>query len=392
MTKIDAISTRFVIDVPDRTIQDLWQRLARTRWPVGHSGGEWEFGASLPFLHEVHDHWQNRYDWRQNEARLNAFSHYKARIAPGRDIHYVVEKGSGTSPKPLLMIHGWPGSFVELLHLVEPLAHPERFGGSPEAGYTVIIPSLPGFGFSDPTPAPTTPAAIGKDLRNLMVEVLGFPRFLIHGGDWGTAIATQMGLHFPTLIEALHLTMVGGTPVLDSGPDLTVEELTWKRHDTEWRVKEGAYVLMQAAKPQSLSVGMTDSPMGLAAWILEKFHGWTCPAAKTIAPVPFTWDDLLTNLMIYWINGIATSNSLYTSVYDPQLLISYDRRVAIPTRVLAFPQDLAGPAPSTWADRVYADCSYAIAPTGGHFPGLEQPAMLAADIRTFFDSLKVNGR
>lgn len=374
----------FKLEVSDAVLDDLRDRLSKVRWPQAHDGPAWALGTSLPFMKTVRDYWLGHYDWRENEKWINGFSHHRVEIDEGRRLHYVIELGSGSSPRPLLMSHGWPGSFVELLHVIEPLAHPERFGGDAEDGFTVVVPSLPGYGFSDHTSRPTTPTNIASDFRRLMIDVLGFDHFLAHGGDWGSVITTRLGLEHADVVQAIHITMVGGVPDM-TGPELTPAERAWIATDRKWRSQEGAYAALQGSKPQTVSFGLTDSPIGLAAWILEKFRSWTDPTSESVVPEPLAWDDLLNNVMVYWIAGISTANSLYSSAsMTKRFAVSWDRRVTVPARLLLFPNDLSEPPPRSWAERLYARLTIGQASKGGHFPGLEQPALLADDIRNWF--------
>jgi pimeloyl-ACP methyl ester carboxylesterase len=373
----------FLIAVPDDALLDLRERLARTRWPNEPRGPAWSYGTSLAYMREVADYWSSRYDWRRAEVELNSHTHYKANI-DGKQVHFLVEIGSGPAPMPLLLTHGWPGSIVEFLDIIDPLAHPELHGGKLEDAFTVIAPSLPGYGFSDPPDAPISPRDIGHIWHKLMSQVLGATRYVAQGGDWGAVVTSWLALDHPGALAAIHLNMVGLRPALGAGaPPPTPEEQAYFTAAQRRREREIAYQQIQGTKPQTLSYGLTDSPIGLAAWILEKFHGWTIPGQG--APPPFAIDRLLTNVMLYWLAGINGANWLYCSIVDgTAAALKPGERVAVPTGLCLFPNDLLMPPPRSWVERAYNVAQYRVAPSGGHFPALENGPLLIQDMRCFF--------
>jgi pimeloyl-ACP methyl ester carboxylesterase len=373
----------FRITVPDETLVDLKERLARTRWPIEPTGPAWRYGASLAYMREVADYWGSRYDWRQAEAELNTHSHFKASIG-GKQVHFLAEIGSGPAPLPLLLTHGWPGSIVEFLDIIAPLAHPELHGGKVEDAFTVIAPSLPGYGFSDPPDAPITPRDIAHIWHALMSETLGATRYVAQGGDWGSVVTSWLALDHPGALAAIHLNMVGLRPALVAGgPPPTPAERAYFNLAQQRREHEIAYQQIQGTKPQTLSYGLTDSPIGLAAWILEKFHGWTIPGQD--APPPFALDRLLTNIMLYWLAGINGANWLYCSIMDgTAATLKGGERVDVPTGLCLFPNDLLLPPPRSWVERAYNVAQYRVAPSGGHFPAMENGPLLVGDMRSFF--------
>jgi pimeloyl-ACP methyl ester carboxylesterase len=374
----------FTLQVPDRVLADLKERLARTRLPdTEPKGTPWRYGTSLAYMRDVVDQWQNRYDWRRWEARINEFSHHKTTIG-GKKIHFILEHGSGDRPIPLLLTHGWPGSFVEFLDIIEKLAHPERFGGDINDAFTVVAPSLPGYGFSDPPDVPMGPREIAPIWSTLMTEVLGCERYVAQGGDWGAVITSWLALDHPKHLQAIHLNMLGMRPFVGKdSPPLSDEEKTWIERAQARRGQITAYQQIQGTKPQTLAYGLTDSPAGLAAWILEKFHGWTIPDED--APPPFDIDRLLTNVMLYWIGGINAANWIYVSIVEgTSAALKAGEYVNVPTAVLLFPNDLATPAPEAWIRRAYNLAQRNIADRGGHFPAMENGDMLVSDMRSFF--------
>jgi microsomal epoxide hydrolase len=378
----------FTLQVPDQVLADLKQRLARTRLPdTEPKAAPWQYGTSLAYMRDVVDHWLNRYDWRKWEARINTFSHHKTTIG-GKKIHFILEPGSGSNPLPLLITHGWPGSFVEFLDIIEKLAHPERFGGDSRDAFTVIAPSLPGYGFSDPPDAPIGPRDIAPIWSTLMTEVLGCQRYVAQGGDWGASITSWLALDHPKNLQAIHLNMIGLRAYVGKDtPPLSDEEKAWIERAQARRGQISAYQQIQGTKPQTLAYGLTDSPAGLAAWILEKFHGWTIPD-EDAAP-PFDIDKLLTNVMLYWIGGINAANWIYVALVDgTAAALKAGEYVNVPTGVLLFPKDLASPPPETWIRRAYNLAQRNVSDRGGHFPAMENGDMLVSDMRTFFRSYR----
>ncbi|MDB5395289.1 MAG: Epoxide hydrolase [Rhodospirillales bacterium] len=373
----------FKVAVSDAVLDDLKTRLARTRWPIEAKATPWQYGTDLTYLKSVLAHWHDAYDWRLWEEKLNRFPQYKA-IVGGRKLHFIMERGSGDNPLPLVLTHGWPGSVVEFLDVIEPLAHPERFGGNIEDAFTVIVPSLPGYGFSDPPDAPITPRDIAGLWRELMVDVLGCERYVAQGGDWGSTITSWLAFDHPEHLAAIHLNMQGLLPFRGEGvPPMTEEELNWLKEAQESSRLESAYQQIQGTKPQTLSYGLTDSPAGLAGWILEKFHGWTIPGSAE--PPPFDLDRLLTNVMLYWLGGINASTWLYVALIDSNaFFLNPGETIAVPTGLFLFPNDLIPPPPDSWTRRVYNVTHRRDGASGGHFAVFENGPLLVDDMRAFF--------
>jgi pimeloyl-ACP methyl ester carboxylesterase len=374
----------FRIAVPDAVLDDLKTRLARTRWPIEAKAAPWQYGTDLTYLKSVVAHWHDRYDWRVWEAKLNRFPQYMATVG-GRKLHFILERGSGDNPLPLVLTHGWPGSVVEFLEVIEPLAHPERFGGNIEDAFTVIVPSLPGYGFSDPPESPITPRDIAGLWRELMIDVLGCERYVAQGGDWGGTITSWLAFDHPEHLAAIHLNMQGLLPFRGEGvPPMTEEELNWLKEVQERSRLESAYQQIQGTKPQTLSYGLTDSPAGLAGWILEKFHGWTLAPGST-EPPPFDLDHLLTNVMLYWLNGINASTWLYIALVDSNaFFLKAGEKIDVPTGLFLFPNDLIPPPPESWNRRVYNVTHRRDGLSGGHFAVFENGPLLVDDMREFF--------
>jgi pimeloyl-ACP methyl ester carboxylesterase len=374
---------RFTIDVPDAVLEDLRDRLRRTRFPGEPEEAGWSYGASAPFVRRLVEYWLEEYDWRAVEARLNRLPQRMATIGDLR-IHLLHERGSGPNPLPLVIAHGWPGSFVEFEAVVEPLAHPERFGGSDRDAFDVVVPSMPGFGWSSAPPGPITTRQMAAMWDELMTSVLGYPRYAAQGGDWGSLVATWLGVDFPTHLSGLHLNFAGLRPYTGEGsPPLTAEEQEWLERTQRAVERELGYQAIQGTKPQTLAHLLTDSPAGLAAWFVEKFHGWSDPAA---GEPPFTLEQLVTNVMIYWVTASAgTASWPYTAVYRlGGVDLARDELVRAPTAFLATPNDLAPAPPDAWLARSYNLVRRTNLPCGGHFLAYERPQDFVEDVREFF--------
>jgi microsomal epoxide hydrolase len=371
------------IAVPEAALADLKGRLARTRWPTPAEGPDWATGTSLPYMREVVAHWHDRYDWRAVEARLNGFEQYRVPLG-GMLVHCLVERGSGPDPMPVVMSHGWPGSAIELLEMIEPLAHPERFGGSVEDSFTVVVPSLPGCGFTTAPKGPISPREVGRLWGELMHDAFGFERYIAHGGDWGAVINSWMGVDRPPGLIGLHL----NTAVLQAAwsfesQPLTVEEAAHRDRMAARQVGETAYQIVHATRPLSLAYGITDSPAGLAAWILEKFQAWTVPRGSDARP-PFDLDHMISNVMFYWLGDAQAVSWMYKYLVDMSgFVLPPGARVTTPTGFCLFPNDIATPPPDAWLRRAYDVVQVTRAAAGGHFPGIEHPQVLIDDLRTF---------
>lgn len=383
-----ASPTPFRLAVPQDELDDLQARLQRLRWPGEPRDAGWSYGANLDYMRALMAHWRDRYDWRAAEASINRFPQFTAPV-PGPDgapldLHFIHEKGSGDDPLPLLLLHGWPGSIAEFLEAIEPLAHPERFGGDPADAFSVIAPSLPGYGFSAPPPAAIGPRAMAGMFSHLMRDVLGYERYVAQGGDWGSIIVARLALDHPDGLAALHLNMTPVRPDLGpEAPPLDEEEKAWIAQAREMRKSETAYQEVQATKSQSLAYGMHDSPLALAAWITEKFHGWSAPEAEV---PPFDMDRLLTNIMIYWVGGCFNSSAwLYRGVReDGSAGLAPGERIRQPLGFCLPKNDLVPPPPPQWLRRLGNVVSETRLPDGGHFTMMQKGPEMIADIRQFF--------
>jgi pimeloyl-ACP methyl ester carboxylesterase len=378
----------FTIDVAESVLEDLRERLERTRWPAEITGGGWAYGTNLAYMQELVRYWLEEYDWRTHEAALNRFPQFFATV-DGLDIHFVHVRGTGPKPLPLIISHGWPGSFAEMVDVIGPLADPRSHGGGPADAFDVVVPSLPGYGFSQHSHQPgMTPRRIGQIFAKLMTEVLGYERFAAQGGDWGSLITAAMAREFPDRLIGIHLNMLGVRPNTGPGtPPLTEEEQAWLQQVQAGRDEEVGYQRIQGTRPQTLAYGLTDSPVGLAAWIVEKFRAWS--DCKGDLESSFTKDQLLTNIMLYWITGsIGTSVQLYYEAFhDTSMRLVPGERIETPSGFAAFPGELFGSL-RPWAERALNITHWSNPPRGGHFAAMEEPELFVDDVRTFFRTLR----
>ena len=383
----------FHIHVPNEAIPDLKRRLAATRWPDEIDNKDWGWGTNQPYLRELCSYWQSVYDWETAQRRLNTFSHFKESV-DGIGLHFIHEKGAGKTSTPLLLIHGWPDSFVRFLDLIPMLTEPDSDGHS----FDVVIPSIPGFAFSDkPTEAGMNPKRIAGLFATLMTEVLGYEKFIAQGGDWGSTISEQLGLYHEKHILGLHLTDVPYSHGMMPVEDPSTAEKAYLAETKLWVETEGAYFKEQSTKPQTLGIGLNDSPAGLAAWIMEKFHTWTDNGGKPEDAV--SHDALLTNLTIYWVTGTATSSArIYyeanRAMQQAKTLLAnlnpFNKEGAKskpPAAFALFPKDISHP-PKEFAGRFFNVQRWTKMDSGGHFAALEKPKALADDIRAFAKLLR----
>jgi len=378
----------FKISVPEATVTDLRERLGRTRWPDQVENVGWDQGTDRTYLQNLVDYWCSRFDWRAQEAALNKLPQFRATIN-GQQLHFVHARARSGKGLPLIITHGWPGSFAEMIKILPLLTDPQAQSGVAEDGFDVIVPSLPGYGFSSaPHHAGMDTFAIAKLWADLMAG-LGYDRFAAQGGDWGASVATCLGFMFPERVIGVHLNRIPGSflpPHDPSGKDLTEEEKTFLAAHSNWLDTEGAYGRIQATKPQSLAYALNDSPVGLAAWVVEKFRAWS-DCDGDVERI-FTKDELLTNISIYWFTQtIGSSIRLYWENRRRPLRFAWGERVQVPCAVALFPKEIVRP-PRSWVERVYNVQRWSHMAKGGHFAALEQPELLTQDIRSFFEPFR----
>jgi pimeloyl-ACP methyl ester carboxylesterase len=377
----------FTLNIPDTAIVELRERLARTRFPDQAPGEPWEYGTNVEYLRGLVEYWRTAFNWRGQEARLNAFPQFKTALHD-IDLHFLHVPGKGPDPCPLLLMHGWPGSVFEFLHLIPRLTDPASFGGDPADAFTVVAPSLPGYG-------PSFSAGqkrfgieeIADCLADLMTETLGYRRFAAQGGDWGGITASRMGYAHASKLIGIHVNLLAvrrdGGAVAEPTPD----ERKYLDELAHWLKEETGYQWIQGTRPQTLSFGLTDSPAGLAAWIIEKFRAWSdCNGDVESA---FTRDQLLANISLYWFTGAIGSSFFpyYYRMHRPWP-IPEGHTIDVPTGYCEFPHEILRP-PRSLAARTYTDIRrWTIMPRGGHFAAMEQPEALAAEVCAYFRPLR----
>jgi pimeloyl-ACP methyl ester carboxylesterase len=375
-----ATPDEFRVEFAQTAIDDLRDRLRRTRWPDAIAGAGWEYGLDIDVLRPIVAYWAKAFDWDTQQQRLNAFHHYRANV-DGIGIHYIHERGRGPNPLPLLITHGWPGSFAEMLSLIPLLTDPASHGGSEEDSFDVIVPSIPGFGFSD------RPATRGMntwrvaELFSALMQSLGYARYGLQGGDFGAAVSTRLAWTRPDEIVAMHLNYIPGSYQPSPNPPLDAEEQEFLASCDRWVATDGAYGHLQKTTPQTAAVPLNDSPAGLAGWILEKFRGWAdCEGDLTRLPI----DELLLNVSIYWMTEtIGSSMRLYLEGTKRPFRFAEGERIAVPCGIARFPLEAPFP-PRQYIERVYNVVQWTAMPRGGHFAAMEEPQLLAEDLRHLF--------
>jgi microsomal epoxide hydrolase len=376
----------FTIAVPDSVLTDLRARLSRVRLPDQIPGTAWAYGTNRAYLEELLAYWLDDFDWRAQERRLNGFDHFRTAI-DGVDVHFVHQRSEHPDAIPLLVIHGWPGSFVEFAGVVGPLTDPTGHGGEPEDAFHVVAPSLPGFGFSGKPAEPGWSPERMADLLAALMERLGYDRYGVQGGDWGGIIGRSLAGNYPEHVTGLHSNFILGGPAPGTDPNegMTPDEIELRRERVEAFAEGSGYQEIQGTKPQTLGYGLNDSPAGLAAWIVEKFHGWSDHSGDV--GEAFTKDEILTNITLYWVTETITSS---TRIYYESRHAAATRPVQyveVPTAGAIFPKEIYF-TPRAWAEARYNIVRWTEMPRGGHFAALEEPELLVDDIRAFYRELR----
>jgi pimeloyl-ACP methyl ester carboxylesterase len=371
----------FRIAVADAVLDDLRVRLRRTRWPDQPAGAGWAQGTELSSLRELVGYWADGFDWRAQEAGLNAHPQFLAEV-DGMVVHFVHRRSAVPGALPVLLLHGWPGSFAHLLDLTAMLADPVAHGAEAADGFDVVVASLPGFGFSQRPGAPGFGAArMGELLHGLMTEVLGYDRYAIRSSDFGESVQAQIAARHPAAIVGTHT--AGPTPVLGAIPDdLTAAERRYVEAVERWRAQERGYAVVQATRPQTLAYALNDSPVGLAAWLVEKLRAWS--DCDGVLENRFTADEVLTTIMLYWVTEtIGSSIRLYREAQDDPPASA----PGVPAAFLVSSKDMVA-APRSWAERTTRVDRWTEVDRGGHFMEWEEPALVARDMRAFFGGLR----
>jgi pimeloyl-ACP methyl ester carboxylesterase len=373
----------FSIPFSHHAVDDLRDRLVRTRWPDEIPGSNWEYGFDLRFLQEICDYWRERFDWKAQVEKLSTL-HHRRYVSDGNGIHFIHERGKGPAPIPIILTHGWPGSFLEMMRIIPLLTDPASHGADHADSFDVVVPSLPGYGFSD------RPTGRGMNLFRTaelwagMMEELGYVRFAAQGGDLGAGVTTILGLRYAHRMIGIHLNYIPGSfrPHLEPGTKLNGTEEEFLASVVRWSDESGAYAHVQRTRPQTAAYGLNDSPAGLAAWILEKFREWSDCDGDLYNR--FSRDELLANVTLYWMTEtIHSSFRLYFEGRKAPLQFGPGDYVQTPCAIAHFPKELPFP-PRAWIERGYNIQHWTDMPQGGHFAAAEEPDLLAEDIRAFF--------
>jgi pimeloyl-ACP methyl ester carboxylesterase len=369
----------FAIAIGDEVLEDLRARIRATRWPEPAPGEPWGQGTDLAYLRELVAYWAHEFDWRERERELNELHHFRATV-DGVRIHFVHERSPGGNGIPLILSHGWPSSFLELLALVPLLRD----------AFDLVIPSLPGYGFSERPARTGVTSRYTAGLWHRLMQGLGYERYGAQGGDWGAAVGTFMALDEPERMIGVHLSNLDNDPYVGPGSrPLSEAERAYVADRRRWLDEEHAYSAIQSTKPQTLAYGLTDSPVALAAWIVEKWRAWSDSGGDVESR--FSRDFLLTNVTLYWVtNTIATSiRDYFDDRWSPETTIGPDDFVRVPTALTSFSRHFVheGVAPREWAERLYDVRRFSEMSRGGHFPASEEPELLARDIAAFFGEL-----
>jgi pimeloyl-ACP methyl ester carboxylesterase len=374
----------FQVPVDADSLHDLVGRLRRTRWPDRELTMDWSQGVPLQYLRDLCDYWAEEYDWTARAARMNRFPHFRT-VIDGLGVHFIHVRSRHPGAMPLILTHGWPGSFSDFIDVIEPLVDPASFGGDPADAFHVVCPSLPGYGFSD------KPTGLGWDHERIagawatLMNRLGYNRYAAQGGDWGAAVTTALAVIDPSHVIGIHLTSVRGRPTGEDLQDVTEREqeaLDDVDRYTRW---DSAYLRLQATRPQTVGYGLVDSPVAQCAWILEKIWSWTDTGADPVAVLGA--DRILDNVMLYWLPATGASSArLYWEGVDR--LSDSTATIDTPTGVSLFAKDIYRPS-RRWAQRIYTDIRYwNELPVGGHFAALEQPTLFVDELRSFFGLLR----
>ena len=381
----------FKLAVSDAVLTDLAARLAATRLPPA-AGDTWEAGANLHYLEQLIAYWRDEFDWRAQEAKLNQFSHYRGEVG-GTQLHFIHERGQGPAPFPLILTHGYPDGFFRFYKLIPMLTKPAAFGADPADAFDVVVPSIPGYGFSDPRKEHGGIFGYGDLWHELMADTLGYQRYGAHGGDWGGTITEQLARGHASSVAGMHLTDIPFWHLFQKPSDLSGEERKFLERSEKWQRSDGAYAMIQGTRPNSVAVGLNDSPAGLAGWLIEKFFEWS--DCNGDIESRFTKDELLTNVMIYWATQTIGSSFQPYYEFTNAGALRWMKEAAkkwvgssdVPTACALFTADIDAP-PRSWAERFFNVKRWTEMPKGGHFAALEEPELLAQDIREFFRSYR----
>ncbi|OUU65461.1 MAG: epoxide hydrolase [Candidatus Pelagibacter sp. TMED64] len=376
----------YKISVSENILKNIYQKVKNYPWEDMPLLEGWNHGANIKYIKDLSKYWVNEFNWKSYENKINKFSNFVTNV-DGLDIHFIKEKGSGSNPMPLIIMHGWPGSVFEFLDIIEKLAHPERFGGKEEEAFDVVAPSLPGFGFSGKPSKPMGPRKIANIFNLLMTKNLNYKNYLAQGGDWGATISNWLGYDHSKYCKGIHINCL--TMRLPEGPK-TKEERDWQNKFDKDQIMQDGYRTQQATKPQTLSYSMMDSPVGIAAWIIEKFYFWSDIKNNDLESV-YSKDILLANIMVYIITKTFNTSSwiYYGRREEGGRFFPEDfKKIQTPTAAAIFPAEMSEWPPKSYVDRIFNIKQWNKMQKGGHFAALEQPDLLVNDLRSFYKSLK----
>tara|TARA_Y100000996_G_scaffold373161_1_gene322487 strand:- start:117 stop:1256 length:1140 start_codon:yes stop_codon:yes gene_type:complete len=375
----------FKLSVSKKTLKAIYEKVKKYPWNNIENIQGWKLGTNYNYLKKISKYWHTKYNWKKQEDKINSFSNYITYVN-GLKIHFIKEKSSNPKSKPLLLLHGWPGSIVEFFNLIPRLAHPEKFGGKKEDGFDVIVPSLPGFGFSTSTKSPIGPRKMAKIINKFMINNLKYKKYFAQGGDWGATISNWLAYDHSKNCKAIHINCL--TMRHPKGPK-TVKEKKWAIKFAKDQIMQEGYRTQQATKPQTLSYAMIDSPVGTAAWIIEKFFSWSDLKKGNINKI-YSKDLLLTNIMIYILSkSFNTSSWVYFGRREEggrNFPIKFNK-IKVPTAIAEFPKEMSEWPPKSYVNRIFNVVRWTKMPRGGHFAALEEPELLIKDIKSFFKKI-----
>jgi pimeloyl-ACP methyl ester carboxylesterase len=381
----------FSVSVPDDVLSDLKERLDRTRWAADFANPNWEYGTNGTYLRELVDYWRTEYDWRRHEREMNSHPHFRT-VIDEVPIHFIHVRGKGPRPMPLILNHGWPWTFWDFRKMIGPLTDPAAHGGDAADAFDVVVPSLPGYGFSTPLIKPGVNWWSTADLWVKLMDRLGYPRFATQGGDWGSFVSAQLGHKYADRVIGVHLHLMSPLDIFSGGTvaseDYAEHERPWQQKNQAFFLGEAGYFALQTTKPQTLAFALNDSPAGLCSWILEKRRTWSHCGGDVERR--FSKDDLLTTAMLYWVTqSFGTSARYYYEAAHRPWQPAHMRTpvVQAPTGVAVFHNELLL-QPRRWAERYYNLQRWTEFTSGGHFAPMEEPGVLTAELRAFFRPLR----
>jgi pimeloyl-ACP methyl ester carboxylesterase len=378
----------FKVNFTEKEVSSVYQKIKDYSWDTMPELDGWEHGTNKKYLKELCDYWVSEFDWQKHEKQINNFENFITNVE-GTDIHFIKKKGSNPNSTPLLLMHGWPGSVIEFLEIIDKLANPEKSGVNTKNSFDVIVPSLPGFGFSGKPSKPIGPRKMAEILNKLMIENLGYKNYMAQGGDWGATIANWIGYDHSKFCNAIHINCL--TMRHPDGPQSDDEKDWQKRFDKDQIMQDG-YRTQQATKPQSLSYGMMDSPVGIAAWIIEKMYFWSDLKDNNLESV-YSKDTLIANIMVYILTkSFNTASWIYFGRREEggRFFPKNFKKITVPTAAAIFPAEMSEWPPRSYVERIFNIKQWSEMPGGGHFAALEKPDLLVDDIRKFLRSLRFN--